>query len=116
MSDKVNVKRVAVSGLAAGLAYLATTWADSKLSSHPFNDLKLIGQMFTTKPPLWIVLGTAGHFGFSLLVALVYARYFYKRLPGPLVLKGVTFLQIENTLLYPAAIIVDRVHAGIHAG
>jgi hypothetical protein len=116
MSDSVDIRRVVVSGLAAGGAFLATTWADSKLSSHPFNDLKLIGQMFTTKTPLWKVLGTAGHFGFSIVVALLYARYFYKRLPGPPWLRGITFLQIENTLLYPVGPIVDRIHAGMRAG
>ncbi|HKP53029.1 MAG TPA: hypothetical protein VJ183_10285 [Chloroflexia bacterium] len=114
----INVGRALVASVAAGTGYLASTWLDSKLSSHPFNDLKLVGQIFTTKSPLWQMQGVVGHYGFSVIVAFTYAAWFYRSLPGPPWLRGLIFLQIENTSLYPLglAIGVDRLHAGIKRG
>lgn len=106
-------KRAILSGMAAGTAFLATAWLDSRLSSHPFNDLKLVGQFLTTRSPLWQIQGLAGHYGFSAIMSLIYARIAYPRLPGPLSLKGLIFLQIENSLLYPVAPLIDRLHAGM---
>lgn len=115
---KVNPKRALLASMAAGSSYLLSAWADSKLSSHPFNDLKLVGQMFTTKSPAWQIQGVVGHYGFSGAMSLVYAALFYKRLPGPRWLRGVTFLQLENTALYALvfAISFDKFHAGIRRG
>jgi hypothetical protein len=102
--------------LGAGTAYLAAMWLDNRLSSQEFNDLKLVGQFFTTKWPWWIAQGLAGHYTFSMLMALVYARFFYSRLPLHPVLKGVIFLNLENALLYPLGPFIDRFHAGIKSG
>jgi len=114
----VNIGRALIAGVAAGSSYLASAWLDSKLSSHPFNDLKLVGQMFTTKSPLWQLQGVAGHYGFSAALSLTYAAWFHKRLPGPDWLRGLTFLQLENASLYALALAVDfdRFHAGIKRG
>jgi hypothetical protein len=113
-----DTKRALLAGIMAGNSYLASAWLDSKLSSHPFNDIKLVGQMFTTRSPMWQIQGLAGHYGFSLFVALTYAKWFYKRLPGPRLLRGVTFLQLENSSLYALALAVgfDQLHAGIKRG
>jgi hypothetical protein len=114
----VNINRALIAGVAAGSSYLASAWLDSKLNSHPFNDLKLVGQMFTTKSPSWQVQGVAGHYGFSAALSLTYAAWFHKRLPGPDWLRGITFLQLENASLYALALAVgfDRFHAGIKSG
>ena len=116
--EKMNVPCALVAGLAAGTSYLACAWLDSKLSSHPFNDLKLVGQLFTTKSPAWQIQGISGHYGFSMVMSLAYAAWFYRRLPGPGWQKGFTFLQIENAVLYAAALAVgfDKFHAGIKRG
>lgn len=110
------MKRIILTAFAAGNAYLASMWLDNKLSSHHFNDLKLVGQIFTTKSPAWIIIGLANHFSFSVVVTLVYAKWAYKRLPGPPWLKGILFLQIENTLLYPGAALLEPRHAGMKSG
>lgn len=115
-TESVDVPRAVGAGLAAGSAYLAATWADSKLSSHPFNDLKLVGQMVTTRSPWWQLQGLAGHYGFSVVMALLYARYGRVLLPGPGWLKGVLFLMLENVALYPLGLLIDRYHAGVKAG
>jgi hypothetical protein len=112
----VDVPPAVRAGLAAGSAYLAATWADSTLSSHPFNDLKLVGQMVTTRSPWWQIEGLVGHYGFSVMMALLYARWARAALPGPAWLRGITFLMLENAALYPVGLLIDRYHAGVQAG
>lgn len=117
MDDKnVDREQALLAGAAAGTAYLAATWLDSKLSSHPFNDVKLLGQIFTTRTPWWQLQGLLSHYAFGSLVAMVYASWGVRSLPGPGWLKGLIFLQIENTLLYPGALLMDKFHAGIKSG
>lgn len=111
-NEQVDVERAVGAGLAAGTAFLATTFLDSKLSNYPYNDIKLVGQVFTTKSPFWQIQGLVGHYGFSVVMALLYARYAYRLLPGPGWLKGLLFLMIENNGLYPLAPLLDRIHAG----
>jgi hypothetical protein len=111
-----DTARAVAAGLAAGGAFLAAVWADSKWSSHPFNDLKLVGQMLTTRSPLWQIQGLMSHFGFSAIMGAIYAHVAYSKLPGPGVLRGLLFLQIENSLLYPVAPIIDKIHAGMRRG
>lgn len=115
-NESVDVERAVFAGTAAATAFLATTYLDSNLSSHPYNDLKLIGQMFTTKSPLWQIQGVVGHYGFATIMALLYARYAYKMLPGPGWLRGLIFLQIENNALYVLSPLLDNIHAGKKAG
>ena len=115
-SGKVDAHRAVSAGLAAGSAYLAAMWLDNRLSSQQFNDLKLVGQFFTIRSPWWIAQGLAGHYIFSVIMAFVYARFVYTRLPLPPPLKGIVFLNIENAVLYPLGPVVDRVHADIRSG
>jgi hypothetical protein len=115
-NEQIDVELAVGAGLAAGTAFLATTFLDSKLSNYPYNDIKLVGQVFTTKSPFWQIQGLAGHYGFSVIMALLYARYAYRLLPGPGWLKGLLFLMIENNGLYPLAPLLDKIHAGQRKG
>ena len=113
---RVDVPRALMAGMAAGTAYLAAMWADNMLSRHKFNDIKLVGQIFTTRAPFWQIQGLVGHYGFSGVMALVYASQAYKRLPGPGWFRGFLFLQIENSVLYLLAPLMDPHHAGVKSG
>ncbi len=115
-NTQVNLKEAALTGGVAGTAFLATAFLDSKLSSHPFNDLKLVGQMFTTRSPIWQIQGLVGHYSFSVVMAAIYARYAHRLLPGPGWLRGLLFLQIENNTLYLLAPLLDRFNAGTNDG
>jgi len=115
-NTKVDVPRAIAAGIAGGTAYLGTMWLDNRLSSHEFNDLKLVGQIFTTRRPWLMVQGLLGHYFVSIVVALFYSRFIYHRVPGPGVLKGILFLNAENISFYPGALLVDRLHAGIRSG
>ena len=117
MSDsKVDAGRAVIGGLAAGTAYLAAMWADNRLSSQRFNDLKLVGQVFTTRAPAWVIQGLLVHYGFSVVIALLYSSWGARRMPGPPWLKGVVFMQLENAILYPGAALVMPIHAGVKSG
>jgi hypothetical protein len=117
MSDpKVDTGRAVIAGLAAGTAYLASMWADNKLSSQRFNDLKLVGQVFNTKSPAWLIQGLLVHYGFSIAVALLYASWGVRHIPGPWWLRGVLFLQLENAILYPGSALIMPIHAGMKSG
>jgi hypothetical protein len=113
---EVDTPRAIAAGIAAGTSFLGAMWLDNRLSSHEFNDLKLVGQIFTTKWPWWAVQGLTVHYFVSVVVALFYAKFVYPRLPGPGVLKGIIFLNIENVAFYPGALLADRLHAGIRGG
>lgn len=112
----VDVPRALFAGVAAGTAYLAAMWADNKLSRHKFNDIKLVGQIFTTRSPFWQIQGLVGHYSFSGVMALLYASQAYNRLPGPGWLRGLVFLQIENSVLSLLTPLMDKRHAGIKSG
>ena len=114
--SNIDIKWLLVCALASGNAYLASMWLDNRLSSHPFNDLKLVGQIFTTRSPWWVIIGLANHYSFGVAVSYVYARWVCRRLPGPNWLKGICFLLLENVLLYPAAALIEPWHAGRRAG
>jgi hypothetical protein len=112
----INKNRALLAAAGAGTAYLGAMWLDSELSSHPFNDLKLVGQPFTTRSPQWIIQGLVAHYGMSAIMALAYASWAGRWLPGPGWFKGLLFLQLENTILYPGAAIIDPFHAGVRSG
>jgi hypothetical protein len=114
--SEIDVTRALLASILAGNAYLGAMWLDNELSSHPFNDLKLTGQILTTKSPAWEIMGVANHFSFAVVVSMIYARWAYSRLPGPGWLKGLLFLQLENALLYPGAALLEPRHAGMKSG
>jgi hypothetical protein len=91
-----DIPGIVAAGIASGTAYLAAMWVDNKLSSHSLNDLKLVGQVFTAKSPWWIIQGVVGHYALSVAMTLIYRRIAYARLPGPGVIKGVIFLNLER--------------------
>ena len=113
---EIDAPRALLAAIAAGNAYLASMWLDNKFFSHPFNDLKLTGQLWTTKSPTWEIVGVANHFSFSVVVSMLYAAWGYSHLPGPHWLRGLLFLQMENALLYPGAALIEPFHAGIKSG
>ncbi len=114
--SNVDVPRALFAGVAAGTAYLAAMVVDNIFSRHKFNDIKLVGQVFTTKSPFWQIQGLVGHYSFSGVMGLVYASQVYQRLPGPGWLRGLIFLQIENSTLYLLAPLMDPHHAGVKSG
>ena len=115
VSATLDLRAAAVAGLAGGAAYVATMEVDNRLSGMRLDDLKLLGRPFVRKPEHAKSAGVPIHFTNSVILAVLYAALAHDRLPGPPWLRGVLFANVENSLLYPLAMLEHR-HPGIRDG
>ena len=110
----LDLKAVAVSGLAAGAAFVAVLEADLRLTGRHVDDLMVLGRPFVADPTKARAVGGAIHAVNSLALAGVYAML-ERHLPGPVWLKGVVFANVENVILYPITWFED-IHPAIRTG
>lgn len=103
-----------VSGLAAGVAFLLVLEADLRLTGRNVDDLILLGRPMVRDPKHARRAGLAIHLVNSIALAQVY-RLVENRLPGSPSVKGMTFANIENVLLYPATYLED-LHPAVRDG
>jgi hypothetical protein len=113
-SRQLDVKAVAVSGLAAGAAFVAVLEADLRLTGRNVDDLMILGRPFSEDPNKARAVGGAIHAVNSLAMASLYAML-DRRLPGPAWLKGILFANVENVILYPITWFED-IHPAIRDG
>ena len=111
---ELDPKAVAISGLAAGAAYVAVLETDLRLTGRNVDDLMVLGRPFTEEPAKARALGSAIHALNSLALASLYAML-ERRIPGPAWLKGVLFANVENVILYPITRFED-IHPAIRTG
>src|SRR5215212_1037882 len=111
---QLNPKAVAVSGLAAGTAFVAVLEADLRLTGRNIDDLMILGRPFVDDPTKARAVGGVIHAVNSLALASLYAML-DRRLPGPAWLKGIVFANVENVILYPIAWFED-IHPAIRDG
>jgi hypothetical protein len=109
-----NPKAVAVSGLAAGAAFVAVLETDHRLTGRNVDDLMVLGRPFTEEPTKARAVGGAIHVVNSIALASLYA-VLERRIPGPAWLKGVIFANVENVILYPITRLED-IHPAIRLG
>ena len=107
-------KAVAISGLAAGAAFVAVLETDLRLTGRNVDDLMVLGRPFTEEPAKARGLGGAIHAFNSVALASLYAML-ERCIPGPAWLKGVIFANVENVILYPITLFED-VHPAIRTG
>jgi hypothetical protein len=107
-------KVVAISGLAAGAAFVAVLEIDLRLTGRNVDDLMILGRPFIEEPAKARALGGALHAFNSVALASLYAML-EQRIPGPGGLKGVIFANVENAILYPIALFED-IHPAIRSG
>lgn len=101
-------------GLAGGAAFAAVMKLDIALSGERNDDFQLLGG-FGPLRDRWRVTGPIVHAFNSASLGCVYALV-SDRLSGPGWRRGLTFAIIENTLLWPIIIVLDRVHPAIASG
>jgi hypothetical protein len=99
----------AVAGIPAGIAYLIVEGIDNRISGRRLYDLQLLGRPFFRSMGRANVLGLAIHLGNSIALGGVYGTVAEQRLPGSPVVKGIMFVTIENSVLYPA-LAFERIH------
>ena len=111
---QLDVKAVAVSGLAAGAAFVAVLEADLRLTGRNVDDLMILGRPFVADPTKARAIGGAIHAVNSLALASLYATL-EPLIPGPAWLKGVVFANVANGILYPVTRFED-IHPAIRTG
>ena len=108
--------RPAAAGVAAALAYLAEQELDRCLMNPRSDDLLLLGGLVTTNRRVWRRLGLAMHLTAGALFGIAYERIAAPVLPGPGWLRGVVTAQVENAVLWPLIVVLDRVHPAVRRG
>ena len=111
---QLDPKAVAISGLAAGAAFVAVLETDLRLTGRNVDDLMILGRPFTEEPAKARALGGAIHAVNSLALASLYGLL-ERRIPGSAWLKGVIFANVENVILYPITLFED-IHPAIRTG
>jgi hypothetical protein len=111
---ELDLKVVAISGLAAGAAFVAVLETDLRLTGRHVDDLMVLGRPFAEEPAKARALGGVIHAVNSLALASLYALL-ERRMPGPAWLKGVIFANVENMILYPITLFED-IHPAIRTG
>ena len=108
--------RPAAAGVAAALAYLAEQEIDRRVIDCRSDDLELLGGLVTSDSRWWPSLGLALHLAAGASFGIIFDRLVAPRLWGPYWLRGVTMAQVENVVLWPVLIVLDRVHPGVRSG
>ena len=104
-----------IAGLAGALAYLVAMVIDIAITRKRTNDLRLLAGLVPRGGRYWPVLGPVIHLVNGAALGVVYARV-QQCLPGRGWLRGLLFTQIENLFLWPAMILLDRIHPDITNG
>lgn len=104
-----------IAGLAAAIAYAVEQEFDLRAFDHNTDDLTLLGRMVTGDDQLIRPVGLAMHLANGAAVGTVYALFLHERLPGPPVVRSLTFLMAETAALYPLAVF-EKHHPGIREG
>ncbi len=111
----VDVRAAAIAGLAAGAVYIVTQEIDNRLTGQNNDDLKLLGRLLVKGPEHAKLAGVLPHVVNSANLGIAYAALAHDRLPGPPWFRGALFATVENTVLYPIALLEDK-HPGIRNG
>ncbi|CCF83838.1 DUF6789 family protein [Nitrolancea hollandica] len=104
-----------IAGLAGAIAYLLAMGIDIAITRKRTNDLRLLAGLVPGGRRCWPVLGTLLHFVNGAALGAVYSRV-QQYLPGRGWKRGLLFAMIENLFLWPAMIVLDRVHPDIKNG
>ncbi|MBA2519366.1 MAG: hypothetical protein H0V24_06850 [Chloroflexia bacterium] len=112
--DRAPLAVAAVSGLVAGVAYVAVQAVDIRLTGRKVDDLVALGRFATGDNQAARRLGLGLHLANSVVLALVYGKV-QAKLPGPPWARGMLFTMAENSLLYPLMALEDK-HPAIRDG
>jgi hypothetical protein len=111
-----DAARAASAGAASAFVYLAVMYLDMALTGSPSDDLLMLGRPFTADRARARLLGLAAHTSFGASLGLVYGALGRRALRGPNWTRGVLLLLAENALLWPLAVVADRVHPCMRSG
>jgi hypothetical protein len=98
------MKRGAVAGVIAAAAWAAAEPALGRALRTPYSDVRLLGAL-VTRGPFWRPVGVALHLTNGALFGAL-----FERVGGRGWARGVLAAELENVVLWPAIVVVDRIH------
>jgi hypothetical protein len=113
--ERVDVRAATVAGVVAGAVYIATQEIDNRLTGQNNDDLKLLGRLLVRDPTYAKLAGLPPHMVNAVIISAIYAAVAHDRWPGPPWLRGALFAVVENSVLYPLALLEEH-HPGIKRG
>lgn len=102
--------RGALAGAAAATAWQGCDPLLKRAFRTPYVDAELVGP-FITRSPLQPFVNFAAH-----VTAGALFGHLFERLGGRGVRPGVTVALVENTVLWPGMLVVDRIHPSVRDG
>ncbi|MDQ2682436.1 MAG: hypothetical protein M3Y37_02810 [Chloroflexota bacterium] len=110
----INPKAAVLAGTTAGSAYVLCQEIDNRLSGQNLDDLVLLGRPFVDDPGKAKLAGVPIHLFNSVALASLFPIV-RRVLPGGRVTQGISFALIENTVLYPVAVL-ENMHPAVRNG
>lgn len=104
------MKRGAVAGIIAAALWAASEPVLGRALRTPYSDVRLLGALVATGP-LWRPAGVALHLANGAVFGAV-----FERLGGRGWVRGVVAAELENLLLWPGIVVVDRIHPDRKSG
>jgi hypothetical protein len=101
---RAETRRGAVAGVVAAAAWAAGEPVLHRLARTPYSDVRLLGRA-VTRTRAWPLAGVALHLGNGALFGGVFGRVGLRGMKA-----GILAAQLENLALWPALLVVDRVH------
>lgn len=105
----------ALAGFVGAIAFLIAMAIDLALVRNRTNDLRLLAGLIPGGSEQWSILGTTMHLLNGAALGILFTRVQH-RLPGRPIVRGLTFAWLENCLLWPLVVLLDRLHPDIRAG
>lgn len=93
----VSWPRAVLAGVVGTLLYDAMMAADQRLFNRKFDTIGPLGEVITDDPDMQRWAGWAAHYAGGVGLALLYARYFHHRIPGPRLARGALFGLFDAT-------------------
>lgn len=102
--------RAAAAGAAGAAAWVVAEPAIRRAVGSPHRELRLVGALVAPER-LWLPVGLAVHLANGAAFGIV-----FDRLGGRGIRAAVIAAQVENALLWPAMVLVDRLHPDVRSG
>ena len=112
----IRLLRASVAGVAGAVAYLVEQELDRRVANPRSDDLVLLGGLVTGRRAAWRPLGLGMHLVAGAVFGVVFEVLVAPLLRGPYWLRGVVMGQVENAVLWPLILLIDRVHPAIRGG
>jgi hypothetical protein len=102
--------RAAAAGIAAAAVWIAVEPVWRRAFGGPHTELRLVGRMLAPEA-WWKPVGAAVHLANGAMFGIA-----FDRLGGRGVRQAVVAAQVENAVLWPTMLVVDRVHPDVRDG